>query len=453
MSLPDDPEARIEHIRGILHRFHGIDEIVARIPGVEIRNRIRELEGGEIPGASQLVMSRDDHFAKMLVMIRHGYDRTADYHAALTRLATILDQAMSLSGAPQGATPQSTTPKSATTQGATPQGATPERDPPAPGRPGPGSSPASPPVPLRVQTSPGQKADGPVPDGDADRPAAQRPGDEASDPLRIFAGRPESEVIALAALLPPPPPQGCPDSALLTWISGSPWSPRALGLSYAPDALRRLPAGADDILTEMEIDLHANPTGFLSEHGARPRIIADAYPGLGDWLVRQASQDGSVFGDPHARALRAAFESIVDLFAPTHAGQLATIHAALRPGPELALGIALAIDLECAFLSDVDPDDEPPSRQIPNGSIHPERRLEPGIVLRSALAAHLLAGHPLDAALAVSLLELRQAQVLRACGGFMAAMPCDDFDSRFLDDCRSPVDAYMMDPEPTPEMC
>lgn len=427
MSLPDDPEARIEHIRGILHRFHGIDEIVARIPGVDLRSRIRDLEATGIPGAHLLTMSRDDHFAKMLVMIRHGYDRGDDYHAALTRLATILDEAMKLPDLPEPADP------SCPAHDATP----------AP----PPSAPAPPAAPPDTAAPSGPAGSGKVgPEG------REIPGQPDREGLRLFTDRPQTKVVSLAALLPPPPPQGCADGILLAWISGSAWSPRALGMSYAADAIGPAQVGADDILTEMEIELHANPTGFLAGNGARTRLVPDAYRGFGDWLVRQAASDDAAFQEHHARSLRVAFESVVDLFSPSHPGQLARIGAELRPGPELARSIALAIDLEAEFLADVDPEAEPQSHQIPNGSIHPDRRFEPGIVLRSALSAHLLAGHPLDAALAVSLLEMRQAQVLRACGGFLADMPCEDFDPLFLDDCRRPLGGYMMDPEPTLEM-
>lgn len=419
MTSNDDAAiARQERLRTILHRMKGVEEIVAKIPHIGVRDAIRAAEAREIDHAMRLDLARDDHFKRLILGIRQKLNTRSDYEDALRRLSFILDMAM--------------------------QGTVPGHAP----RPAPAPHPDghSDVVQARTGAAAGPMETGDVVVSEPSPPAMvradERPATQTAP--HLFAGRTHAEIAFLPALLPPAPPLGAPSRALSAWLNGEPWSARALGMAF--DA-----AGAETLLAELEVELRNDPATFFLTAGMKPRFDPTSFLGYGDWLHEEARIAAARLQPDHRAQLASALEAVIDRLYPQQSAALAALHARPVPGDALGPCIAFALDLEHAFLDEADAEEgsRPPQNLL--GSIRPDRALRQGLVLEAALTRHFLSGCSLDAALTVGLLELRQAQVARLTDDAEQSTMDPSFDNLFFSDCRRALTSFIMVPDLTPE--
>ena len=403
---PDTAE-RIGEIRQALHRVRDLDRIAARIADPQVRERIRGVYVDAVPAIGRLDLAQEKHFERMIAGIRMTLDRSESYEADLDRLAVLVDTAI------QG-------------------GATTDAPSAAPEDPAPpplAGAPATPAAPA-PHTSP--------------EPDAQSIPPSSGASLQLFRSTRPVPATFLPALLAPPPQPEAPVRALVSWLSGERPGPR--GLAIAIEESDGMPALAD-----LEIDLRADPASFLKTRGVKPPVDPVIMVGYGDRLHDMAISEGFETDPSIDSAIVAACERAIERLDPDQPAQLAAVRARLEIGVELRRCFAAVVTLEREFLAETDRDAEPPQPQWPYASIHPERALRPGDALDRAFTCHLVAGYPMDAALAVGILEFRQAQVLRLAGGWDADWTGEDFDENFFAHCRQGLDRYMMEPEPMPE--
>lgn len=427
---------RIEKLRQDLHRMRNSGEIAAQVHDVGMRKRIQDIYAAEIPGglAGKLDVTRTDGFGHLLVAIRFNLMRKDDYDAELRRFAHVLDEAIRAPAGASLAKPPSRPEPVGTTPG-------PEDVPPPPSREASDAPVVQDDEPPHEVTPDAEQID--------DQPTSVvalrhfRQVDPVVE-MRLFSDRPKTPAVFHPALLAPPPAPDCPSRQLTAWLSGEFLDQRGLRIRLEGIAER-----ADT--ADLEVELRSDPASFLAANGIKPRLNTSAYIGYGDWLMEIAHAEGHEMNETHLQAVARSCERVIETFYPDHPGQLAALSAHLGIGDELAPCLAAAISLEEAFLQDGDPEEASFSRLHVQGSIHPDHALHEGIVLDHALASHFLAGFPLDATLAVSLVELRMAQAMRLQGDWNSAEPLLSFDKEFFTDCRQPLEQYMIDSEPMPE--
>ena len=408
VSATLEPAERIGEIRQALHRVRDLDRIAVKIPDLQVRERIRAAYVGAVPAIARLDLTQEKHFERMIAGIRMTLDRSDSYEADLDRLAVLIDSAME-GGAPSDA-PEEPAPEEAAPIGA--------------------ASRATAPIQPEANGT--------------GEPIGEHGPARGGAVLQLFRSTPPVPGTFLPALLAPPPQPVAPIRALVSWLSGDYPGPR--GLAIAIEESDGMPALAD-----LEIELRADPASFLKARGVKPPVDPVIMTGYGDQLHDMALAEGFEADASIDGAVVAAYERAIARLDPDQPGQLAAVKARLEIGEELRRCFAAVVTLEREFLDELDPGAEPSLPQWPNASIHPERALRPGDALDRAFTCYLIAGYPMDAALAVGILELRQAQVLRLAGGWDAEWTADDFDRKFFAHCRQGLDQYMMEPEPMPE--
>lgn len=437
----------VERLVVKIHQMNGMEEFCELVSNPEIRLRVRDTLGANLPGVERYKVEEDKFFLLFLNGLRMAYDGRDDYNDRIRQMAVVLY------GSRDGAVPARTEARPAEapvaaaetapeTQPRTPHPAVAEPAPPAVATPAQAAKTAAPALAL-VGSAPAQVSSA------------------AMTELTLFQARPPERPGHLVALLGPPPAKGCLGNALSAWLAGVP-------ASLTSVAVRLDGHGVADQLAECEAELRSDPDGYLSRSGVRRRLKARGTEPGGDWMKHHASWLSSVVaqsghdvsekaadGMPGvaAIALRDALERVIDGFEPSLAGRMKGAGAKLVIPEGAEKMIATAIALEDQYLDELC--DEPGERAAQNylGAVSERGEISRGIVLDRAMTCHFVIGIPLDNAVALALLELRCAQALRLAGPESEGDVFQQFDERFFADCRQPLSGYMMvseDPIPEP---
>ena len=378
----------------------GMEDMTAisqKITSLEERDELRA-DHSDIPGIEMLDMEKDKHFAQMLIAIRMRFNQSRDFEGDLDRLTLRVDRMMH--GAPEEAL---------------------EDDIPA------DTTPASPPG-QGAETSPELST----------APATGR--------MALFSQDAGQVDLFIPALLPPPPGKGCSLQDLTQWLSGAPVGDGGIAIAFDGDAWFAE-------VTDLEIELSADPDAFLSMRGVKRRLESDAFGDCAAWLTQISKAEAREFSHEDQGAVHVACETVIRQFFPKHPPALGALRAQLVLSPALKSAITFARDLEAAFLEDCDPEEEamrPP--QNPLASAHPDHGFLGAHLLEHAFARHFVASIPMTAALGTCLIEMREAQARRLGGGWECEKLVNNFDELFFEDCRTPLDAFILEDEVALEM-
>lgn len=264
--------------------------------------------------------------------------------------------------------------------------------------------------------------------------------------IALFKRKPGSADIFLPALLAPPPPGTSGPGNLLRWLEGDPEASGGISILLRGKAwMAKVP--------DLEIDLTADTASFLSASGVKRSLDEEMFSAYGIWAQEEAARDMRAFSFADAAAVKRACEKVIEVYFPEHPGALSALDASLAMSTEAMAMISFAQDLEAHYFEDVDPEMEA-IRQDQDliSSTHPDRSFRRGLILDQAFARFFVASMPFNAALGLSIVEMRDAQASRLAGGWGSDQLVRNFDQLFFEDCRRPLSEFILEPEISLEM-
>lgn len=257
----------------------------------------------------------------------------------------------------------------------------------------------------------------------------------------------------LTLLLPGPARDG-EISEITDWISGRPWAEDVLALRLAPTD----PSAVDEI-ADLEAEGFSAPKTLRDRTGLRPFMLTEGRE-RGISFLHNVGRDLGVYAvtcDKAMDAFRDALERTIERHWPAQVASLAAFGAKLVPGEDVPELLADAWDIESFFLREMRDDFSCPGQDY-RGSLSPDCALEPGVCFERAAFLFLAVGRSLSSALMESVIEFRNAQVMRGLDQSQIATVSRGFDAIFFSDCARPLEDYKLClgvaqpiPDPMPE--
>lgn len=254
--------------------------------------------------------------------------------------------------------------------------------------------------------------------------------------LRLFEDAGSNTSVPLISLLVPPP--SCKDKdALERWINAD---PSGTGVAICLNSEKWMTQA-----TDLEIEIYNDPEGVLSSLPTRQPLDEEMFAPLGQWVRQEMALQARDPGEEDLLCLKEAFEKVIQAYAPDHPGNLRQNEAEIVLSEDAGHMISFARDLEAHFLLDADPEMEPHlGEQHLLSSARPDRAFLANHVLMQAVGKFLVASVPLDAALGLSLIEMRDAQLRRRLNE--GDDNVEKFDDLFFEDCRRPLESFIVEP-------
>lgn len=262
--------------------------------------------------------------------------------------------------------------------------------------------------------------------------------------IRIFPSATVNGSVHLISLLSPPPSDQKIEH-LERWLN---FDPEVNGIAIFLD-------GDDwaEKATDFEVDLYNDPENFLSLRSVKKPLDESMFRMYGDWVRENSSDYPDSLDENILENVRECFEFIIAKYFPSHPGFLSKSSAEIILSEDSCRMISFACELESQFLQDCDPDEENmKSDQDYLSSAHPARSIVSGHILKQAFGRFLVASMPIDAALGISLVEMRDAQLQRIAGEEAEKNIAKNFDELFFDDCRRPLESFIVEPDHVLEM-
>lgn len=395
-EIPPEQE-QLAELRSLIYRgtqASGL-EIAAKIPHLDIRTALRD-RFPELPVLRQFDLSQDAHFATMIVALRMNLNSSRDFEADLGRICLLFDAACKACAGPRDTQPRESADPSATS----------------------GPNPSAPALVNEV------RAQGPI-------------------RIKLFEGVSNSDTpghLCTPALLGPAPDERADMRHISAWLSGEITDPHMAAISIDADSWTGQ-------LTDMEVEFRADPQAFFDIRGVKPRQDPSGHQVYQAW-IREIARAEIPADDTYIRKeVKAAIEAVLECYFPHQTPVLSALGAQYRIGEDLYRIIGVALDIEASFLEDGPQSEIAPQHPFAS-AIHPSGALGSGIVLRHAFARHFLAGAPLDAALAICLIELREAQLcLLTDQSWHDLENANKFEEMFMSDCRRPLEQFIIQEE------
>lgn len=294
--------------------------------------------------------------------------------------------------------------------------------------------------------APAARPRGPAPSG---RTATQAP--RLAAPLFETDGpiRPLPPANFVSLLQPGPGPKA--DGRLLSrWLSGVPPHPGEWALGP-----RRFDAAGAQGFAEIETELLAAPEQYLARHGQDRALSPDAPAINGAQPTDLMSRVMAAWPDNGLEAeavdlFRRSLGAVIIEYWPERAADLTACGATLNVGSELARMLGAALAAERQWIDELGDDTDGPL-QIVMGDVHPQGRIDEGLLFRRM--AFLGYGCAMNAteALAEATVGLRFSLMHRCIDRTGEGRPCGNFDALFEENCARPVRDYVyMEPEAAP---
>lgn len=397
-----------EVIRDLLKRSNEKQFFLENLPDLPARQALQKELIAFLPEADRYDVADDARFWRLILHVRMSIDarRAEDYESGMMDLARTIERAILGAGT-----------------------SVPAQDPvpPADGvaDAGDAGEPQAPGVPVAPMSVPG--------------PSPELPDGLSRGTDRLLFRDERAGVIGFApGLLLPAPPPAAPSRDLSAWLAGEMSDAMCFGVRLSQAAVEAMVIDSE---TEMLTDAEA----FFARPGMSPRMMADVFPGYGDWVLERAQEEGLPDLSRGAfHRLRASLEAVIRREHPDRPARLHAAGAELVIGPRMAAILETADRLEALYLAETGEDGPHRPDQDLRGSFSPEGRLRRGDVMVRAASCHVLAGFPMAAAVTLALVEMRSAQVLRRTPEADRDTVFRDFDRMFFEDCRAPLDRYMI---------